>query len=126
MSARVNSGAADAERRFEEVVAAFAADRRLAAIASALRSERASGRRKAFGSGALKVNGKIFAMVARERLVVKLPKERVSAMVESGDGQFFDPGHGRLMKQWVVVLGESCSWIDLAKEAHDFVRGVGK
>lgn len=59
---------------------------------------------KGFGSGALKVNGKIFAMSVDESLVLKLPRARVLALIESGAGTPFDPGHGRVMKEWVVLI----------------------
>jgi hypothetical protein len=34
---------------------------------------------------------------------VKLPRERVDELVEAGAGHRFDPGHGRLMKEWVAL-----------------------
>ena len=73
-------------------------------------------------SSVLNVNGKIFAMFARGKFVAKLPKERVAALVSDGTGQFFDPGHGRLMKEWVAVADTKAPWIDLAREAYDFVK----
>jgi hypothetical protein len=118
--AKPTAGAAD--QRFAEVVAAFAADRRLAPVAKALRAEQESGRPKKFGAGALKVKGKMFAMVSRGQLVVKLARDRASALVTSGEGKYFDPGHGRLMKQWIVIVNDQRSWLELAKEAHDFVE----
>ncbi len=75
-----------------------------------------------FGSGALKVNGKIFAMAtSRDEFVVKLPKERVTEIVASGHGRHFDAGKGKPMKEWLVVTSEQVSWLDLAKEARRFV-----
>ena len=56
-----------------------------------------------FGSSALKVSGKIFAMLVKGKLAVKLPRQRVDALIASGDGERLDPGHGRLMKEWVTV-----------------------
>ncbi len=77
---------------------------------------------KMFGATVLKVGGKVFSMVHKGRLVVKLPAERVAALIKSGDGAPFDPGHGKLMKEWVAVKPMAKSvWIKLAEEARDFV-----
>jgi len=35
---------------------------------------------------------------------VKLPKRRVAELVEAGEGQPFDPGRGRKMKEWPAEL----------------------
>jgi TfoX/Sxy family transcriptional regulator of competence genes len=56
-----------------------------------------------FGSAGLKADGKTFAMIVKGRLVVKLPRDRVQHLVDSGAGQLFDPGHGRQMKQWISL-----------------------
>ncbi len=75
-----------------------------------------------FGASALKVNNKIFAMLWKGRLVVKLPRERVDALIATGDGQRFDPGHGRRMKEWLAVEPMSeTDWLSLAQEARTFV-----
>jgi hypothetical protein len=78
---------------------------------------------KGFGSSALKVHNKIFAMLVEGKLVVKLPKPRVEALIASGDGERFDPRHdGRLMKEWVAVEPTSEEgWLDLSREAMEFV-----
>ena len=66
---------------------------------------------------ALKVNGKIFAMMSSKgKFVLKLSKKRVDELVSSGKGERFDPGHGRVMKEWVVVGDEKADWVELAKE----------
>jgi hypothetical protein len=70
----------------------------------------------------LKVNGKIFAMYGKERFVVKLPKERVDALVTDGSGERFDPGHGRRMKEWIVIRADGPDWVSLATEAYRFVK----
>jgi len=75
---------------------------------------------------AFSVNGKIFAMLTRGTFVVKLPKERVDDLVESGKGKRFDPGHGRLMKEWIAVEAGALPWVALAKEAHSYVRRNGR
>jgi TfoX/Sxy family transcriptional regulator of competence genes len=76
---------------------------------------------KMFGSVALKVNGKVFAMLVRSDLVVKLPKMRVEQLVASGAGKAFDPGHGKVMKEWVCVPVGGTPWLALAQEARRFV-----
>ena len=79
--------------------------------------------RKGFGSSALKTHNKIFAMLVRDKFVVKLPKLRVDALIASGDGERYDPRHdGRLMKEWVVIEPTSKEgWLPLAREAMEFV-----
>jgi len=97
---------------FLRVADAFAGDRQVSL-----------GGKKGFGSGALKVNGKIFAMMSSKgELVVKLPKERVDELVASGKGERFDPGHGRVMKEWVVVGTGARNWVELASTACEFVK----
>jgi hypothetical protein len=79
---------------------------------------------KGFGSGALKVDGKIFAMISSQGLfVVKLPKDRVSELVREGRGEHFDPGRGKLMKEWFATKEKTRTWLALAQEAHRFVAG---
>jgi hypothetical protein len=108
--------------RFAAVVNALAAEPGFAPVISAYAASKKEGGRK-FGSNGLKVNGKLFAMVSSKgNLVVKLPKQRVDGIVASGQGENFDPGHGRLMKEWVAILSTKVSWIALVREAHDFVK----
>lgn len=80
--------------------------------------------KKGFGSSALQVDGRIFAMVsARGQFVVKLPQQRVQALEAQGVGTRFDPGHGRLMREWLALAGGSdAQWLPLAEEALEFVR----
>ena len=49
------------------------------------------------------VNGKIFAMFVRDRVVVKLPRQQVDQLVDTKQGERFDPGHGRSMKEWLSM-----------------------
>ena len=70
----------------------------------------------------LKVNGKIFAMFGRSKFVAKLPKARIDQLVKLGTGKRFDPGHGRLMKEWIAIAGAEAIWINLAREAYQFVK----
>jgi TfoX/Sxy family transcriptional regulator of competence genes len=94
-------------------------------VASAFAQDSQVGLGKMFSSkSVLNVNGKIFAMFVRGRFVAKLPKDRVDALVRSGTGDYFDPGHGRLMKEWVALTDSSTQWVPLAKEAYAFVKAV--
>jgi TfoX/Sxy family transcriptional regulator of competence genes len=75
-----------------------------------------------FGASGLKVDGKLFAMISKGELVLKLPRERVDELIASGKGDRFDPGHGRLMKEWVTIAPRHVrSWPKLADEALEFV-----
>jgi hypothetical protein len=103
------------ESRFDLVVNAFGDDRQVAT----------PGAGKGFGSGALKVNGKIFAMISSKgEFVVKLSEERVNELVAAGKGCRFDPGRGRVMKEWLVVTADHTLWIPLAKEARKLLGKV--
>ena len=76
----------------------------------------------AFGASTLKVDGKIFAMLAKGEMVVKLPRQRVDELIASRAGERFDPGHGRLMKEWAAISPrDSRYWAELAEEAREFV-----
>jgi hypothetical protein len=78
-----------------------------------------------FGSRpGLRLGTKVFAMLGGNgELVVKLPKERVDAIVASGAGARFDPRRdGRLMKEWVTVpASRGRQWGRLVGEAFEFV-----
>ncbi len=97
--------------------------RRIAAqFAAAPGVELGAGR--GFGSGALKVNGKLFALISSGgQFVAKLPKQRVAELVGLGAGKCFEPRPGRLMKEWIALEGNHRRWADLAAEAH---RHVGR
>ena len=74
---------------------------------------------KGFGSTALKVDGKIFAMLTpRGEFVVKLSAARVNELVARGTGAHFEPGPGRVMKEWLSVKSKRPSWLALAREAR--------
>jgi hypothetical protein len=76
-----------------------------------------------FGSSSvLNVDGKIFAMCRKGELVVKLPKERVDELVQMRKGTRFEPGHGRIMKEWIVIPAKKENWQKLSKEAYSFVK----
>jgi TfoX/Sxy family transcriptional regulator of competence genes len=113
-----------ADPRIGKLVEAFRADPKLRAVAETFDASNASAWPRRFGSNGLKVNGKLFALFTQGTLVVKLRKDRVAALIAKGDGKPFDPGHGRLMKEWLTVVNPKVSWSALAKEAHAFVAST--
>ena len=71
-----------------------------------------------FGSPGLKVGGKVFSMLVKGMLVVKLPRPRVEALIASGSGEYFDPGHGRPSKEWVAIQpNDEPNWLAVSEEA---------
>lgn len=100
------------------------AEQRFGSLSDSLLADPGISEGRMFGSQGLKIGGKVFAMLVRGRLVVKLPAERVAALVAAGAGELFDPGHGRLMKEWITVLpGADVDWQALALEAKTYVGG---
>ena len=109
------------EDLFESVVAAFADDPRVEAPLED-GAAGAEGKGK-FGARGLKVDGKVFAMPSKGRLIVKLPRARVEALIASKKGQTYVLG-ARTMKEWVAFSdGTAASWRALAREARTFVGG---
>ena len=105
----------DPSDRWEALVATMLAD-------GAATYGNAGGAQRAFGSTSLKTDGKIFAMLVKDRLVVKLPAARVVELTSEGVGEPFDPGHGRIQKEWLSVTGtEADQWRSLATESEAFV-----
>jgi len=101
-----------AARKFSQVAEAFSHDPGVTA-----------GEGKGFGSGALKVSGKIFAMISSKgKFIVKLPKYRVNELVAAGKGQRFEPRPGRPMKEWIVPLDKGVAWVQLARETCEYVK----
>ena len=76
-----------------------------------------------FGRTALRFHNKIFVMLVRGRLVLKLPAERVDGLVMAGEGVRFDANKGTPMREWFSLDPESgMQWLPLAREALDFAR----
>jgi hypothetical protein len=106
----------DADVLFDQLVTRFSADPAVTPPSGGT----------GFGASGLKAGGKLFAMLVKGELVVKLPKQRVDELIESGTGTRFDPGHGRVMKEWVSIApGRAGEWDALAGEAREFVAGRG-
>ncbi|MDB5464474.1 MAG: hypothetical protein JWP23_2863 [Phenylobacterium sp.] len=76
--------------------------------------------RRGFARDSLMVNGKLFAAVRGDVLLLKLPAERVAALIAAGEGAPFDANKGRPMKEWVLARMDA-DWEALAREAAAFV-----
>ena len=81
-------------------------------------------RKKGFGSSGLYTHGKLFAFLSyKNRLILKLPHERVNELVTLHKGTHWNPcrtGHG--LREWVVLEPtKGVTWLSLAKEAKEFV-----
>lgn len=100
---------------------AAAVDARLEAIVEAFAKTPGVTFGKLFASTGLKVGGKIFAMVVKGKLVVKLPKSRVDELVSAKAGTHFEPGPGRVMKEWIAISSNKLDPVSLAREAFTFV-----
>ena len=73
-------------------------------------------------SEGLRIDDKIYAMLVNGELVVKLPRARVDELVAAGVGGRFEPGTGRVMKEWLSVpASASRRWKSLVIEAKAFV-----
>jgi hypothetical protein len=102
-----------------------AAAERFSSISEAELGRRGVSAGTGFGTNpGLRIRGKIFAMLVRGELVVKLPKDRVTELSEGGVGRMFDAGKGRPMKEWLAVpVRQGRRWDGLVDEARTFVGG---
>ncbi len=116
MLSNMGSGGDDrtAETRFDDIVEPFSKDPRVT-------------RGTGFGSSpGRKVDGRIFAMLVRGELVVKLPRQRVAELVEAGTAHWFDAGKGRPMPEWASLsVAQAGAWPKLVAEAYEFVGSIG-
>lgn len=80
-------------------------------------------------SPGLRIDGRIFAMLTRDALVVKVPAARAAELVESGAATAFEPRPGRRMREWVVLSAvgaapDSAGWRAATAEAFDYVSSL--
>ena len=73
-------------------------------------------------SEGLRIRGKIYAIRNDGELILKLPADRVEALIASGTGRAWGPGTGRIMREWVAIPGTRIGdWNALIIEARTFV-----
>ena len=105
-------------------MAAAKPDKALAAIAATFAKDRSVETGGTIRSNALKAGGKIFVMRTGDgKLVCKLPRAKVKALIASGQGLAWGPGGKRIMKEWVELVQGEADSIALAREAKLFVAG---
>ena len=120
MTAKRSRGARSVWKAFDELTPEFAA-----LITEFTKRPRVTYGGRGFGARALRVGGKIFAMLdSKGRFVVKVPRIRADALLARGRAVHFEPVPGRPMKEWLVVTGRRPSWLALAREAYDYVASL--
>lgn len=73
-----------------------------------------------FGFDCLRIKGKVFAKLHNGNLVMKLPANRIKALVDSGEVSSYEL-RGRSTKEWGVI-STSKDIISLAEEARAFIE----
>lgn len=117
---RLKRAAKSVWKPFDELTPEF-----VALITEFTKSPRVSYGGRGFGSRALRVDGRIFAMLdSKGRFVVKVPRARADALLARGQAVHFEPVPGRPMKEWLVVIGRASSWKALAREAFQYVAAL--
>lgn len=79
---------------------------------------------KALHQPGLMADGRLFAFPYHGDLVLKLPSERIDALIESHEARRFERGQGRPMREWIVLpAATKQDWPGLVREAYSFVSG---
>jgi hypothetical protein len=81
-------------------------------------------RKKGFGSSGLYTHDKLFAFLShRNRLILKLPRDRVNGLVARREVTRWQPHrNGRGLREWVALRPPSkINWLPLARDAMKFV-----
>jgi TfoX/Sxy family transcriptional regulator of competence genes len=77
---------------------------------------------RVLSANGLMVKGKLFAAISKGRLLVKLPREDVAALIADKGGAPFTTGGGRVMKEWATIgVDRRESWLEIARRARQFV-----
>ncbi len=72
------------------------------------------------GAQGLKVGKKMFAMFSKGGLLLKMPPQQVESLISAGQGLPYDPGTGKVMKNYVLIpIAKQRSWIKLCQQAAD-------
>lgn len=96
---------------------------------AAIQAEYADDPRVTMGTGfgpkaGMRVEGRIFAMLVHDGIALKLPRDRVQTLVDTGAGRQFGMGKKRPMKEWVSIAVDSPEARTLVSEAYAFAGGT--
>ncbi len=70
-----------------------------------------------YSRNSLWVGRRMFAFSSKDNLILKLPENRVDELISSGEGTRYDPGRGKIRKEWLAVKPTRSTSLRLAKEA---------
>ena len=77
--------------------------------------------RRGFGQSGLMIHEKLFAVLRGPTLLLKLPADRVAELIASKEGNAFDAGKGKPMREWITIGPHAhAKWLQLAREALQF------
>lgn len=81
-----------------------------------------------FQCDGLKYGDKFFAAHSRGgEMLVKLPADRVTALIDEGVGLPFDANKGRVMREWMLVRSDCLdAWPQVAAEAFAFAQSLAR
>jgi len=77
---------------------------------------------KAFGYPAYKINGKVFAFVGSKGVAIKLPAERVKALLDGKVMKPFEVAEGNVWREWLSIQRETFE--DYEQDAGLFEESV--
>jgi hypothetical protein len=71
----------------------------------------------------LTADGKLFAILISDRLVVKVPAAQAAELIDAAEGVAFEPHPGRKLREWLVVRQfDAPTWQRLIADAHAYAR----
>ena len=76
-----------------------------------------------FGGRGLRTGKRFFAVWWGDRLIVKLPENRIEELTVAGHGREFVPDGRRPMKSW-AELDDSADWTAVCTEARAYVEAT--
>ena len=75
------------------------------------------------GAQGMKLGKKMFVMFYKGQLLVMLPPERVTELIESGEGEPYDPGTGKPMKNRIIIPdSRKDEWVSFSEESKRYME----